>query len=76
MAKKKAESIEEPDLAGLRQKIDSVDQKIQALINERAGFAQQVAVAKGADARSVDFFRPEREAESWRGLMAEIMRPA
>ena len=75
MARKKAQSTEEPDLAGLRQKIDAVDEKIQALINERAGFAQQVAVAKGVDARSVDFFRPEREAQVLRSVVERNKGP-
>ena len=69
MATKKAVSSEQPDLAALREKIDAVDRKIQALINERAGFAQQVAVAKGGDARSADFFRPEREAQVLRAIV-------
>jgi len=69
MASKKAVSAEQPDLAALRDKIDAVDRKLQELINERAGFAQQVAVAKGAEARSVDFFRPEREAQVLRAIV-------
>jgi len=59
----------EPDLAALRNKIDSVDAQIQALINERARFAQQVAVAKGGELKSVDFFRPEREAQVLRAVV-------
>jgi chorismate mutase/prephenate dehydratase len=69
MARKKPLTPEQPDLPALRQKIDAVDHKIQELINERAGIAQQVAVAKGADARSVDFFRPEREAQILRAVV-------
>ena len=34
-------------LEALRQEIDAVDQRIQALIAARAGLAQQVAVVKG-----------------------------
>ena len=64
-----ADNRTEPDLAALRRDIDAVDEKIQALINERARFAQQVAVAKGKDAKSVDFFRPEREAQVLRGVV-------
>jgi chorismate mutase/prephenate dehydratase len=64
-----ADDRKEPDLAALRRDIDAVDEKIQGLINERARFAQQVAVAKGKDAKSVDFFRPEREAQVLRGVV-------
>jgi len=69
MVSKKTASTEQPDLAALREKIDAVDHKIQGLLNERAGIAQQVAVAKGGDARSVDFFRPEREAQVLRAIV-------
>lgn len=75
MADKKAQKKNEPDLAGLRDKIDRIDEKIQALINERAGFAQQVAIAKGADARSIDFFRPEREAQVLRAVVERNRGP-
>ncbi|MDH3512123.1 MAG: prephenate dehydratase [Gammaproteobacteria bacterium] len=75
MGKKKALSAEQPDLAELRQKIDAVDEVIQSLINQRAGFAQQVAVTKGEDARSVDFFRPEREAQVLRAVVERNQGP-
>jgi chorismate mutase/prephenate dehydratase len=57
------------DLRALRDQIDAVDAKIHDLISERARCAQQVAVAKGEDARAVDFFRPEREAQVLRGVV-------
>lgn len=57
------------DLLALRDQIDAVDAKIHELINERARCAQQVAVAKGGDARSVNFFRPEREAQVLRAVV-------
>ncbi len=53
-----------PDLASIREQIDSVDERIQSLITERAQLARQVGVAKGQpDAPASEFFRPEREAE-------------
>ncbi len=52
-----------PDLAEMRRRIDEVDVQIQALINERATYAQQVGVSKGPLAAAVDYYRPEREAE-------------
>ena len=57
------------DLAALRRQIDDVDSKIQALINQRAGYAQQVAIAKGGDGKSIDYFRPEREAQVLRAVV-------
>ncbi len=64
---KKEESA--PDLSSIRQQIDDVDQKIQALISDRARLAQQVGVSKGSDATAVDFYRPEREAEVLRAVL-------
>jgi len=51
------------DLSEIRQKIDDVDARIQALISERARFAQIVGATKGPQASAVDFYRPEREAD-------------
>ena len=36
-----------PDLEGIRERIDDIDKRIQSLINERARFAQEVGVSKG-----------------------------
>lgn len=52
-----------PDLARIRERINEIDERLQALINERAEFAQKVGVAKGELAHAVDYYRPEREAE-------------
>ena len=52
-----------PDLGEIRDRINEIDERLQALINERARFAQQVGVAKGEVAQAVDYYRPEREAE-------------
>ncbi len=51
------------DLEEVRGRIDAVDEKIHALINERARLAQQVGISKTQDGRTVDFYRPEREAQ-------------
>ena len=63
------------DLSVLRDQIDAVDTKIHALISERARCAQQVAVAKGQDARAIDFFRPEREAQVLRAVVDRNQGP-
>jgi chorismate mutase/prephenate dehydratase len=51
------------DLGSIRERIDAVDSRIHALLNERARFAQQVGISKTASGRAVDFYRPEREAD-------------
>ncbi len=69
MAKKPTDSESDIDVASMRQRIDEVDRQIQALINERARFAQQVGVSKGKLASAVDYYRPEREAEVLRAVL-------
>ncbi|ULU23524.1 prephenate dehydratase [Dyella terrae] len=49
-------------LSDVRERIDSIDQQIQQLISERAGWAQEVARVKGAGLSAIDYYRPEREA--------------
>ncbi len=63
------------DLAEIRERINAVDEQIQALINERARFAQQVGVAKGKLASAVDYYRPEREAEVLRQIVERNKGP-
>ncbi|MCC7259173.1 MAG: prephenate dehydratase [Gammaproteobacteria bacterium] len=60
------------DLTSMRRSIDSLDEQIARLISERARWAQKVALAKGkpGEVRAVDYFRPEREAEVLRGVVA------
>ena len=58
-----------PDLAEIRTRINEIDERIQALINERATFAQKVGVAKGDLGSAVDYYRPEREAEVLRNVV-------
>jgi chorismate mutase/prephenate dehydratase len=50
-------------LEAVRARIDAVDEQIHTLINERARLAQQVGISKTAAGRTVDFYRPEREAQ-------------
>jgi chorismate mutase/prephenate dehydratase len=55
-----------PGPAGLeevRVRIDAIDERIQTLINQRAELAQLVGISKHADGHTVDFYRPEREAQ-------------
>jgi len=52
-----------PALESIRGRIDAVDAQLHALINERAQLAQQVGISKHAAGHTVDFYRPEREAQ-------------
>lgn len=51
------------DLEQVRNQIDTIDAKIHALINERARLAQRVGISKTREGKTVDFYRPEREAQ-------------
>ncbi len=63
-ARKPAKPAEpRPDLGEVRGRIDAIDREIQALIGERARWAQQVGKAKGPLKAAVDYYRPEREAQ-------------
>ena len=52
-----------PELESIRERIDAVDAELHALINERARLAQRVGISKHAAGHTVDFYRPEREAQ-------------
>jgi chorismate mutase/prephenate dehydratase len=51
------------DLEKVRSQIDTIDEKIHALINDRARLAQLVGISKTREGKTVDFYRPEREAQ-------------
>jgi chorismate mutase/prephenate dehydratase len=56
----KAKSV---DLDAVRAQIDAIDEQLHTLLNERARLAQQVGISKTATGATVDFYRPEREAQ-------------
>ncbi|QJQ96524.1 MULTISPECIES: prephenate dehydratase [Halomonadaceae] len=58
------------NLDALRVRIDSLDGEILRLISERARCAQQVAEIKTQSDPSAVFYRPEREAQVLRRIMA------
>ncbi|TNE78853.1 MAG: prephenate dehydratase [Gammaproteobacteria bacterium] len=62
------------ELGQLREQIDSIDDRILALISERAKCAQRVAEVKVAAGETV-FYRPEREAQVLRHIMAKNEGP-
>ncbi len=63
------------DLGAIRDSIDDIDSRIQALLNERARFAQLVGISKTAAGKAVDFYRPEREAQVLRKVLARNRGP-
>lgn len=63
------------DLAEIRKSINAIDERIQDLINDRAKIAQQVGVAKGDLGSAVEYYRPEREAEVLRKVLARNEGP-
>ena len=63
------------DLGSIREHIDEIDARIHALLNERARFAQQVGISKTRDGRTVDFYRPEREAQVLRNALKRNRGP-
>ena len=71
----KKEAIMPEFLNVLRQKIDGVDQQVQALLNERATLAQQVATVKKDHEDHPIFYRPEREAQVLKAVMARNTGP-
>jgi chorismate mutase/prephenate dehydratase len=52
-----------PGLERIRVRIDDIDAQLHALINQRAELAKQVGISKHASGHTVDFYRPEREAQ-------------
>ena len=58
----------------LREQIDALDVKIQALISDRARLALQIAETKQKEG-SNNFYRPEREAEVLRNVLARNQGP-
>ncbi|MDH4275563.1 MAG: prephenate dehydratase [Gammaproteobacteria bacterium] len=57
-------------LREIRNQIDALDEQIQTLINARATCAKQVAKIKRGNQQADSFYRPEREADVLRRVMA------
>ncbi|HXY76596.1 MAG TPA: prephenate dehydratase [Steroidobacteraceae bacterium] len=64
-----------PQLEDVRERIDRVDERIHTLISERARLAQLVGISKSPDGHTVDFYRPEREAQVLRLARARNQGP-
>jgi chorismate mutase/prephenate dehydratase len=63
------------DLGSLRADIDAVDEQLHALLNQRARLAQRAGISKHEDGHTVDFYRPEREAEVLRRVLERNSGP-
>lgn len=63
------------DLEMVRADIDQLDEKIQALISERARLAYRVRASKGEFTHAVDYYRPEREAQVLRKVIERNKGP-
>jgi len=63
------------DLGAVRADIDQLDEQIQALISERARLASRVRQTKDDSSEAVDYFRPEREAQVLRAVLARNEGP-
>ena len=59
----------------VREEIDALDAKIQALISSRAHLAQAVRESKGQLKNAVDYYRPEREAQVLRAVRERNQGP-
>lgn len=76
MAKKtKTTKSTAADLQQTRTRIDTVDNQLQALLNERAQLARLVGISKASGGQTVDFYRPEREAQVLRRLKSQNKGP-
>lgn len=64
----------EGKLAGIRSRIDAIDEQLQALITERAKCAEEVAQSKVV-ADTADYYRPEREADVLRTIISRNKGP-
>lgn len=61
---------EAEQLADFRARIDSLDLKLRDLLNERARMAQEVGRIKAASGEASCFYRPAREAQVLRAVLA------
>lgn len=75
-ARQKPEVALQPDLQGIRARIDDIDRRIHELLNERAQVAQEVGDSKRcAGLSTADFYRPEREAQVLRKALERNKGP-
>jgi len=66
---------ENKDLERLRRQIDGLDRQLLELISDRAKLAKMIAEAKSRADKDGSFYRPEREAQVLRKIIAENQGP-
>jgi len=66
---------EDSRLKALRARIDALDEEIQRLVSERAACAREIAEVKRAAGDGNALYRPEREAEVLRRVVARNQGP-
>jgi len=72
---RKAAKGSPPALLDLRAQIDAIDEQLHGLLNQRARLAKQAGISKHSDGHTVDFYRPEREAEVLRRALERNKGP-
>jgi len=73
--KQPADDKDQLTLDEVRQQIDALDAEIQDLISARARLALAVRESKGELEHAVDYYRPEREAQVLRAVVARNRGP-
>lgn len=65
------------DLEALRRDIDALDAQLQELMNQRARYAKAIGQAKqqSSGGETIDFYRPEREAQVLRAVVERNQGP-
>jgi chorismate mutase/prephenate dehydratase len=75
MARKSPQRAKPATLEELRVSIDAVDAQIHALISQRARLAREAGISKHQDGHTVDYYRPEREAQVLRMALERNQGP-
>lgn len=75
MNEPEASSPHSDSLSQVRAEIDALDLQIQQLINARAELATRVRNSKGEHLAAIDYYRPEREAQVLRQVLANNRGP-
>lgn len=69
MSKRPDQQGNTQEIQAIRERIDGLDAEIQRLIAERADTARRMRAAKGELVSTVEYYRPEREAQVLRGVV-------
>ena len=70
-----SEKKKNAELNAIRREIDELDKNIQELISKRARVAKDAGLTKETGKKTVDYYRPEREAQILRQVMDRNQGP-